>query len=107
MKRVFTCSNSFELQAFKAELERIGVPYFVKNQYISSAVGELPFTEAWPELWVLNESDADQALVSCKKIESEMLKPKADWSCDMCGETNDGSFEYCWQCETIDRTASL
>ena len=106
MKRVFTCSNSFELQAFKAELERIGIPYFVKNQYISSVVGELPFTEAWPELWVLNESDAELAVTSCQKVEKDMLKPRSQWECTACGEINESSFEYCWQCESIDRTAT-
>ncbi|QTH64118.1 DUF2007 domain-containing protein [Psychrosphaera ytuae] len=101
MKRIFTCNNHLELQAFKEALNRVGIQHFVKNEYIFGAVGELPFTEAWPELWVVNEDQLEQAQQTCRETEQAMRADKPEWLCRHCGETNDGSFEFCWQCEHI------
>ena len=101
MKRVFTCSNTLELQAYKEALKRADIDIFVKNEYIAGAIGEVPFTEAWPEIWIIQETDEQDAIDLCQKLEQEMKKPKQEWQCHHCDEINDGSFEFFWQCEAI------
>ncbi len=42
-----------------------------------------------------------------KELELEMLHPKEDipdllsWNCKKCNEENEGSFDSCWQCQTL------
>ncbi|MUH71817.1 DUF2007 domain-containing protein [Psychrosphaera haliotis] len=102
MKKVYQCSNNLELQPFIETLKRLDIKHLVKNEYISGAIGELPFTEAWPQLWVLNDSDLDSARSACKAIEQELKTDKPDWNCTHCGEENHANFEFCWQCEQLD-----
>ena len=42
-----------------------------------------------------------------KELELEMLHPKEDipdllsWNCKKCNEENEGSFDSCWKCQTL------
>ncbi len=62
MKKVFVSQNLVEIEMLKERLERAGIPCTIKNQYSSSLSGEVPFTEVFPELWVVRDIDNDQAL---------------------------------------------
>lgn len=101
MKKIYRCGNSLELQTFKEGLKRNDIAFLVKNEYIAGAIGELPFTEAWPELWVIDDALFDKAKSVCMQLEKELLTPQPDWGCQNCGEQNDSSFEFCWQCEHL------
>lgn len=101
MRKVFQCNNSIELESYKDVLRRNDIRFLVKNEFISGAVGELPFTEAWPQIWVLDEEDEQRAKKLCQKAEQEYLKPQQDWVCSNCGETNSASFEFCWHCQQL------
>jgi hypothetical protein len=101
MIKVYQCANSIELATFKDVMARNDINIFVKNEFIAGAIGELPFTEAWPEIWVLDHQDEDKAKQLCQQTEQEIQAPQQDWLCNNCGETNNSSFEYCWQCEQL------
>ncbi|GAB2993688.1 putative signal transducing protein [Psychrosphaera aestuarii] len=102
MKKVYQCSNTLELQPFIETLKRLDIKHLIKNEYISGAIGELPFTEAWPQIWVLNDNDVAEAKAACRATETDINSDKPDWDCSHCGETNHASFEFCWQCEHLD-----
>ena len=74
-------------------LDAAGILAVVKNQYLSSGMGDLPPAECQPELWVLDDADARRA--------EELLfhgEPQgAEWQC-ACGETLGGQFTQCWSC---------
>jgi hypothetical protein len=61
-------------------------------------MGEVPFQEVWPELWVENDLDHDRALqlIDDAKIVDE--SPAAPWRCKSCGTENEGQFAACWSC---------
>ncbi len=93
MKRVFSSFNLQIVHHAKNLLQAEGIRAVVKNEMLSSAMGELPPAECQAELWVINESDAQRA-------EAILLKKEnagPDWDC-VCGETLGGQFTQCWHC---------
>ncbi len=79
-------------------LESHGIPCEIRGVPLGGAAGELPPTETWPELWVLDQSRADesQALVREALASSEKIHPS--WTCSGCREEVEGQFEVCWSC---------
>ncbi len=94
MRRVF---SSFDrLAAFHARnlLEAEGIRATVKNEMLSSAMGELPPAECLAELWVMRSEDAERA-------EAILRRPAPsgpDWACGSCGEVSGPQFAQCWKC---------
>ena len=78
-------------------LESHGIKTFIKNQFGSSVMGEVPFVEVVPQLYVLEDKDLERAL---QLIEQEAPKSEAaeDWVCPDCGAEVDGHFARCWRC---------
>jgi len=78
-------------------LESHGIKTFLKNQFGSSVVGELPFVEVVPQLYVLEAKDLDRAL-ELLQIEQPAGPAGEDWICPDCGAEIDGNFSRCWNC---------
>jgi rubrerythrin len=97
MKKVATTVDRVMINHYKNILESEGIACKIRNDHLGSIVGEMPFTEAWPELWVINDLDYDRAK---QLIEGTALdeSPLAEWRCKKCGETNEGQFAACWSC---------
>lgn len=97
MTRVFASLNLAEVHHARNLLDSVGIRSFVKNEALASAVGQLPFTDCQPELWVAEAADADRA----RRILAEgPLAPaeKGDvWQCN-CGEIQEAQFTQCWRC---------
>lgn len=98
MKKVTSCDSLVTINHYKNLLESEGIAAFVKNEYLGSIVGEMPFQEVWPQLWVKNDLDYDRAvqLIDSDKVADE--SPTASWRCRYCGTENEGQFSACWQC---------
>lgn len=91
MKRVFSSHNLQLVHHWKNVLEAAGIGASVRNEMLSSAMGELPPAECQAELWVLAEDAARaQALLN-----ATIAGP--DWTC-ACGETLGAQFTQCWKC---------
>ena len=73
----------------------------IKNDQLSGGLGEIPFLECLPELWVLEDQDLARATTLLKNLE-EPSGITAQWRCAGCGELNDGQFGACWHCGTAD-----
>jgi len=99
MKRLYSHSNSLFVYNIKNILENNGIECRLKNDLMSSAAGEAPPTETWPEIWVVRERDYDTA----EKLIDESINgdPSAtSWFCNQCSETNPPAFELCWKCNS-------
>ena len=93
MKRVYSSYNLAAVHHARNLLQAAGIRAVVKNQYLSSAMGDLPPSECQPELWVLDDADvwrAEQVLFAAEP-------PGEAWQCE-CGETLGGQFTQCWKC---------
>jgi hypothetical protein len=92
VKRVFSSFNLQIVHHAKNLLQAEGIRAVVKNEMLSSAMGELPPAECQAELWVLDDRDAERA--------SEILEARPSgsaWSC-ACGEALGAQFTQCWRC---------
>jgi hypothetical protein len=102
LKKLFSSQSAFEIQAVRSELDALSIPYLVKNEFAGGALGELPWQEAQPELWLVDESwyaRASKVIDALFSVNSEQTSPShQDWVCSECGEENGGAFEVCWQC---------
>ncbi len=93
MKRVFSSFNLAAAHHARNLLEVEGIRSVVRNEILSSAMGELPPAECQVEVWILREADAARA--------EAILKRKAEegeaWRC-ACGEACEAQFTQCWRC---------
>ncbi len=94
--KLYTAADIIEAQLLKKLLASKGIATTLKNENLQSGVGEIPFVEMWPELWLLDLHDLDRA----QQVVNEFVNRKtaSDWVCTICNERNPGSFEICWMC---------
>ncbi|MGQ0510496.1 MAG: putative signal transducing protein [Betaproteobacteria bacterium] len=94
MKRVFSSFDRIAVFHARNLLEAEGIRATVRNEMLSSVMGELPPAECQAEVWVANEADAALA----ERILREGTAPAgAPWRC-ACGEALEGQFQQCWRC---------
>lgn len=98
MIKVFTAQDFIEVAFWKNYLEQAGISCQIRNEFLGSAMGEIPPIECWPELWLDDERDE---VIAKKHLASDPLGEKnlADWTCAHCGEQSEGQFSHCWYCE--------
>ena len=74
----------YEVMHIKHVLEMHDIACHIQGDYRSGAAGELPLTETWPELWVVDPSNVEEA----KRLVAEALAPAGpappDWTCPSC-----------------------
>lgn len=97
MKLIYTNPNPLILANTRNLLEHAGIVTETRNEYASSAVGELSAIDTWPELWLTDESDYNRAMHILQPLMSEETQPS--WICGHCTEENESSFDYCWKCQ--------
>lgn len=98
MKQVFVSQHLFEVEMRKERLEQAGISCMIKNQRSSGLAGEIPFTEIFPELWVIQDEDAYRAR---QVLDEELITQPSHsdaWVCTRCGERHERQFSECWQC---------
>ena len=93
MKRVYSSYNLVAVHHARNVLEAAGIRAVVRNQFLSSAMGELPPAECQPQLWVLDDADAARA----EQLLFAGVPSGPPWQCE-CGETLGGQFTQCWKC---------
>jgi hypothetical protein len=100
MRKVHTAESVIEIAHLRNLLEADGIACVVRNDRLGSVVGEIPFVECWPELWVNRSGDALRA----RGLIDEALRPAAvaaPWQCPACGERIEPQFAQCWQCAAV------
>lgn len=96
MKLVYTHENKIIVENARNYLrERADIEAEMRNEFASSAVGDLSPIQTWPELWV-QEKQYPVAFQLIKILQQQTTGP--EWQCPDCGEWNDASFEICWNC---------
>jgi hypothetical protein len=98
LKKLTSVDSLVTINHYKNLLESEGIPAFLKNEHLASIVGEMPFQDVWPQLWIVNDLDYDRALqlIDTEKLAAE--SPTTPWRCRHCGTENEGQFSACWNC---------
>jgi hypothetical protein len=97
MKKVYGSDNSIEIAHLRSLLESSHIKCITRNDFLQGAAGELPMMECWPEIWVLEDAQQEQArtLVEAFLLSSSGVSA---WDCDHCVERIDAPFSQCWRC---------
>lgn len=62
MLRIFSSFSLPEAYLVKHRLEAAGIATIIQNEYLSSAIGEIPFTfDTCPQVWILDPADRERA----------------------------------------------
>ena len=83
---------------YKEMLAQEGVACLLKNGQLSAVIGEIPFIECFPELWVVDDEVYPRGRLLLDGWLTNAAGVEADWVCANCGEKSDGVFEVCWNC---------
>lgn len=97
MKRLYVAGDHAEAYLLLGHLRAAGIEARVLNEHALGGVGEIPFTHAYPELWVLQEADLGRA----REILQAQRGPQPagpERVCPACAEPNPPAFETCWNC---------
>jgi len=96
MKRVHIAPTLLDAQLAADALSSLGIVTHIFNANVAGALGEVPFMQAQPEIWVDDDAEATRAREALAGLRDAPLRDEKP--CPACGETNPGNFMSCWQC---------
>ncbi len=97
MKKLYSAQNLNLPAWLKAVLEEQGIVCIIRNEYLAGGAGELPPTDCWPELWLVD----DERYAEARKLVSALLEAPPERkvrTCPGCGERVEPQFGACWRC---------
>ena len=99
MRRVYVAESAIEIAHLRNLLETEGIGCEVRNDRLGGVIGEIPFVECWPELWVRETGQVlrARALIDAALHPADAGEP---WNCPRCGERLEAQFSVCWRCGT-------
>ena len=98
--KAYTAANLQDAHIVLGLLASSGIKARVLNANAQGGLGEIPFTSAYPELWLEDARDAARA----RTIIAEFERPQrgdAQRRCPSCREENPARFEVCWKCGSV------
>ncbi len=100
MKKLFTFNigRSPEAELLKGLLDEEGITFMMRNEQLATALGEIPITECYPEVWILREEDFQKAKVVLEGWLNPQSPIRGSWVCSGCGEKMEEQFTSCWKC---------
>jgi hypothetical protein len=96
MKLLIRCDHALQAEHLANALRAAGIACEVRNTTLSGAIGEIPWLECAPQVWIRNERDEARA----HDVLRELMQPAAgpSWRCVRCGEESEPQFAACWSC---------
>lgn len=96
MKRIYQAGDLPEAYLIADLLRQDGLDVTIMNEHARGGMGDLPFTETYPEVWLVCEADWNRAQVVLDRFRSAPYTKVV--FCTECREENPGTFEICWKC---------
>lgn len=97
MRRVYTAANLPEAHIVLGLLRQQGIAARVLNEHARGGLGELPFDETCPEVWIEDDADFERALAAVRAYETRQAE-RPPQRCALCGEESPADFDVCWNC---------
>lgn len=96
MRRVHIAPTLLDAQLVSDTLADLGIPNRILNVHAAGALGDLPFLQAQPEVWIEDDAQAERAREALLHMQAVSIGDGAP--CPRCGEINPGNFLSCWNC---------
>lgn len=97
MRRLYSAATLPDAHLVKGLLAQAGIEARVFNENAQGGMGEIPFTHAWPEVWIVDDADFARAGEIVRQFEQPATSGPAR-ACGQCAEENPGNFQVCWHC---------
>ena len=98
MIKVHSAPHPIVLENLRNILQVEGIASDVRTPFLGAARGDIPATECWSELWILNDGERDRALAVIRSALEPAERSGVSWKCKSCGEEMEEQFGACWQC---------
>jgi hypothetical protein len=98
LRKVHTAESILEIAHLRNVLETDGIACVIRNDRLAGALGEIPFVECWPELWVVENAYLLRARELIAAAQAAGPIRSDAWICERCGEHQDAQFDECWRC---------
>jgi hypothetical protein len=97
MVKVYSAATLPDAHLVRGLLGQAGIDATVFNENLQGGLGEIPFTHAYPEVWIVDERDLQRAREVIRRIERP-APGLGSVICPRCHEGSPGHFEVCWNC---------
>lgn len=97
MIRIYQAANLPQAHLLAGLMRHAGIAVRVFNENAQGGLGDIPFGEAYPELWLENVKDKARARELIAEFEQGKTAP-GSIQCPVCHEENPVNFELCWKC---------
>jgi hypothetical protein len=96
MRLVARADHPLQAAIWADTLRAAGIRCEVRNTALSGALGEIPFLECAPQVWLIDDADESRA----REILQSLRRPASGpaWRCAACGEVSEPQFGSCWKC---------
>lgn len=98
--RVWSAAGLQEAYIVLGLLQQARIEARVLNANAQGGLGEIPFIQTWPEIWVDDDRDVARARALIDAYQSAPLAA-ATRVCPQCREQSPGNFECCWNCGAV------
>jgi hypothetical protein len=99
MIKVYTAANLPDAYLLLGLLGAEGIKAHILNANAQGGLGEIPFANTYPEIWLERTGDVQRTKNIIEQFERPQLAGEV-LTCGQCGEDNPAGFELCWNCRT-------
>jgi len=96
MKLIARADHPLQAAIWADTLRAAGIRCEVRNTALSGAMGEIPFLECAPQVWLFDERDEARASELLRQLRQPVTG--TPWRCTRCGEESEPQFGSCWKC---------
>jgi len=97
MVRIYSAASLPDAHLVRGLLGQAGIDSTVFNENLQGGLGEIPFTHAYPEVWIVDERDLQRAREVIRQIERP-APGLGSIVCPRCQQGSPGHFQICWNC---------
>jgi len=97
MKLLTRCDHALQAAHLANLLRAAGIRAETRNTALGGALGEIPWLECSPQVWIRDDFDWHRA----NEVLEASRRPQpcgAPWTCAGCGQWSEAQFAECWQC---------
>jgi hypothetical protein len=98
MKSVYSTQDLLIIGHLRNLLVNEGIRCDVRTPFLGAAKGDVPITDCWSQLWILDDEDLEKAVGVIETALAPGGEAETPWTCSKCGESVEGQFDVCWQC---------
>jgi len=96
--KIYSAENLQAAYLIQSLLAEAGIETRILNEYAQGGIGDISFAQAYPEIWLLDDTDAESAQSVVDHFERRNV-PISTIVCPNCKEPNPDTFEVCWRCK--------